>query len=210
MSKQQRTDRRALERGAEGNLQGRSGQGGGPGRQLPSDSRSRVRQRLARSRSMLSLPSLPPRPSGVDWGQDMHNLLDAAIRRPDRDLESLARSLVRERESGEHDDQWVQQLLKAVQKVLQSDIWKRARASTRLFRDSLHDAGNTRSRWGDDWRANAPRRSDRPRVLRRRRMGYRRLQDRSCDRPHSQAKVEYYRPRCKATSKPGRVLSTNP
>ena len=63
----------------------------------------------------------------------MHNLLDAAIRRPDRDLESLARSLASEDESGEHDDRWLQQLLKTAQKVRQSDIWKRARASSRVF-----------------------------------------------------------------------------
>ncbi len=70
---------------------------------------------------------------GVDWGQDMHNLLDAAIRRPDRDLESLARSLLREAERDEHDDHWLQQLLKTARKVQQSEIWKRARASSRIL-----------------------------------------------------------------------------
>ena len=35
-------------------------------------------------------------PMGVEWGEDMHVLLEAAIRKPNANLESLARSLTRE------------------------------------------------------------------------------------------------------------------
>jgi ATP-dependent helicase/nuclease subunit A len=63
----------------------------------------------------------------------MHKLLDVAIRRRDRDLESLARSLAQEGELEEHDEAWVQQLVKTAHKVRQSDIWNRALASKRMF-----------------------------------------------------------------------------
>ena len=55
------------------------------------------------------------------------------MRRPDADLESLARSLTREREHEEDEDQRVKDLLTAVQTVRQSAIWKRARASQRVL-----------------------------------------------------------------------------
>ncbi len=70
---------------------------------------------------------------GVEWGEDMHVLLEAAMRRPDADLESLARSLTRTRERDDDDDQRVQLLLATVQNVRQSAIWKRAGASQHVL-----------------------------------------------------------------------------
>jgi ATP-dependent helicase/nuclease subunit A len=80
-------------------------------------------------------PAEPTRQAerGVAWGQDMHKLLDVAMRRRDRDLESLARSLAQEGELEEHDEDWVQQLVKTAHKVRQSEIWKRALSSKRVF-----------------------------------------------------------------------------
>ncbi len=67
---------------------------------------------------------------GVEWGEDMHVLLEAAMRKPDADLQSLARSLTRERDG---DDERVKALVKSVHSVQQSAIWKRARASRRAL-----------------------------------------------------------------------------
>ena len=80
-------------------------------------------------------PAEPTRQAerGVAWGQDMHKLLDVAMRRRDRDLLSLARSLAQEGELEEHDEDWVQQLVKTAHQVRQSEIWKRALASKRVF-----------------------------------------------------------------------------
>jgi ATP-dependent helicase/nuclease subunit A len=65
---------------------------------------------------------------GVEWGEDMHALLEAAMRAPDSDLEGLARSLSRVRED---DNDRVEALLSSVRNVQQSSIWKRALASQR-------------------------------------------------------------------------------
>ena len=70
---------------------------------------------------------------GVAWGEDMHSLLEAAMRSPGADLESLARSLSRAREGEEDEDRRVQELLGSVEKVTRSQIWKRARASQRAL-----------------------------------------------------------------------------
>ncbi len=67
---------------------------------------------------------------GVEWGEDMHVLLEAAMRRPDANLESLARSLTRERDG---DDERIIALVEGVNAVGQSAIWKRARASQRVL-----------------------------------------------------------------------------
>ena len=67
---------------------------------------------------------------GVEWGEDIHILLETAIRDPKANLEHLARSLTREREG---DDERVRALLDCVRVVQQSAIWKRARASKRVF-----------------------------------------------------------------------------
>jgi ATP-dependent exoDNAse (exonuclease V) beta subunit len=65
---------------------------------------------------------------GVEWGEDMHALLEAAMRTPDADLAALARSLSRVRE---YDDDRVDALLASVRTVQQSTIWNRALASQR-------------------------------------------------------------------------------
>ena len=57
---------------------------------------------------------------GVEWGEDIHVLLEAAMRRPDADLESLARSLTREREHAVDEDQRAKDLLNCVQTVRNS------------------------------------------------------------------------------------------
>jgi ATP-dependent helicase/nuclease subunit A len=67
---------------------------------------------------------------GVEWGEDIHILLETAIRDSNANLEHLARSLTREREG---DDERVRALLDCVRVVQQSAIWKRARASKRVF-----------------------------------------------------------------------------
>jgi len=67
---------------------------------------------------------------GVEWGEDMHVLLEVAMRSPDADLESLARSLTRERDG---DLERVTALVTSVRSVQRSAIWKRARASQRVL-----------------------------------------------------------------------------
>jgi ATP-dependent helicase/nuclease subunit A len=67
---------------------------------------------------------------GVEWGEDMHVLLEAAMRKPDCNLESLARALARERDG---DDDRVKALVTSVRNVQQSAIWKRAQASQRVL-----------------------------------------------------------------------------
>jgi ATP-dependent helicase/nuclease subunit A len=67
---------------------------------------------------------------GVEWGEDMHILLEAAMRKADQDLERLARSLTRERDG---DEDRVNALVTSVRTVLQSAIWKRARAGQRVL-----------------------------------------------------------------------------
>jgi ATP-dependent helicase/nuclease subunit A len=75
---------------------------------------------------------------GVEWGEDIHILLETAMRKPDASLEHLARSLTRDRDGerdgkSEGDDERVSALLDCVRAVQQSAIWKRARASKRVF-----------------------------------------------------------------------------
>jgi ATP-dependent exoDNAse (exonuclease V) beta subunit len=72
-----------------------------------------------------------PGEHGVEWGEDIHVLLDATMRDLGANLERLARSLTREREDG--DEARVKALVDCVQAVQKSTIWKRARASTRVF-----------------------------------------------------------------------------
>ena len=71
-----------------------------------------------------------PGEHGVEWGEDIHVLLEAAMRNSSANLVHLARSLTHEREA---DDERVQALLDCVRAVQQSAIWKRARASKRAF-----------------------------------------------------------------------------
>src|SRR5262249_4418766 len=70
-----------------------------------------------------------PDEAGVAWGEDIHELLEAAMRGRDAGLESLARSLTRERAGVVDEDKRVQKLLECVRAVRQSDIWKRAQMS---------------------------------------------------------------------------------
>jgi ATP-dependent helicase/nuclease subunit A len=67
---------------------------------------------------------------GVEWGEDIHVLLEATMRQPESDLERLARSLTRERDG---DDDRVKALVRTVSTVRQSAIWKRARASRHVL-----------------------------------------------------------------------------
>ena len=71
-----------------------------------------------------------PGEHGVEWGEDIHIMLETAMREPDVNLAYLARSLTHEREG---DDERVQALLDCVRAVQQSAIWKRARGSKRIF-----------------------------------------------------------------------------
>jgi ATP-dependent helicase/nuclease subunit A len=64
--------------------------------------------------------------TGVEWGEDVHKLLEATMRRRNVDLKSLARSLTRGREQVDDEDARVQALLSCVRSVHDSDIWKRA------------------------------------------------------------------------------------
>jgi ATP-dependent helicase/nuclease subunit A len=67
---------------------------------------------------------------GVEWGEDLHVLLEAAMRKPESKLHCLAASLTRERDG---DDTRVDALVSSVRVVQQSDIWKRARRSQRML-----------------------------------------------------------------------------
>jgi ATP-dependent helicase/nuclease subunit A len=67
---------------------------------------------------------------GVEWGEDLHSLLEAAMRQPAASLESLARSLTREREG--HQSR-VEALVASALAVQRSEIWARARASQRVL-----------------------------------------------------------------------------
>ena len=70
---------------------------------------------------------------GVEWGEDIHVLLETAMRRPSADLSSLARSLSREREGDFDVEDRAADLVTTVQKVMKSEIWKRAQASQRTL-----------------------------------------------------------------------------
>ncbi len=70
---------------------------------------------------------------GVEWGEDIHVLLETAMRRPSADLSTLARSLTREREGDFDVEDRVTDLVTTVQKVIRSEIWKRAQASQRAL-----------------------------------------------------------------------------
>jgi ATP-dependent helicase/nuclease subunit A len=74
-----------------------------------------------------------PGETGVAWGEDVHELLDAAMRGRDAGLENLARSLTREREGIVDEDKRVEELLECVRSVRQSEIWKRAQKSQRVL-----------------------------------------------------------------------------
>ncbi len=118
---------------------------------------------LARSRPAGGIPSdaagiVSPEPSiveedaahagehGVEWGEDLHALLEAAMKFPDADLTSLARSVTRERDG---DPERVDALVASAKAVTQSAIWNRARASERvlvevplIFQDAADEAGD--------------------------------------------------------------------
>jgi ATP-dependent helicase/nuclease subunit A len=70
-----------------------------------------------------------PDETGVAWGEDIHELLEAAMRGRDAGLASLARSLTRERDGVVDEDRRVQRLLECVRAVQKSEIWKRAQMS---------------------------------------------------------------------------------
>jgi ATP-dependent helicase/nuclease subunit A len=74
-----------------------------------------------------------PGETGVAWGEDVHELLEAAMRGRDAGLESLARSLSRERDGIGDEDKRVQDLLECVRSVRQSEIWKRAFMSKQVL-----------------------------------------------------------------------------
>jgi ATP-dependent helicase/nuclease subunit A len=74
-----------------------------------------------------------PGETGVAWGEDIHELLEAAMRGRDAGLDSLARSLTRERDGIVDEDQRVQNLLECVRSVKQSEIWKRAQKSHQVL-----------------------------------------------------------------------------
>jgi ATP-dependent helicase/nuclease subunit A len=76
------------------------------------------------------LGEVAPDEHGVEWGEDLHSLLEAAMNQPAADLESLARSLTREREG---DQSRVDALVASARAVQQSVIWKRAQASQRAL-----------------------------------------------------------------------------
>ena len=71
--------------------------------------------------------------TGAEWGEDVHSLLEAAMRGGDAGLESLARSLTRDREHVDDEDARVKELLDCVRSVQRSEIWKRARKSQRIL-----------------------------------------------------------------------------
>jgi ATP-dependent helicase/nuclease subunit A len=80
--------------------------------------------------AVLPAGETPTGEHGVEWGEDIHALLEAAMRKPDANLASLARSLSRERDRG---DDRADELLASVRKIMQSAIWKRAQASPRVL-----------------------------------------------------------------------------
>ncbi len=67
---------------------------------------------------------------GVEWGEDVHAMLEAAMKHPNADLMSLARSLNRERDG---DSTRVNALVACVKAVAQSAIWKRTLASEHVL-----------------------------------------------------------------------------
>jgi ATP-dependent helicase/nuclease subunit A len=74
-----------------------------------------------------------PGEAGVAWGEDVHELLEAAMRGRDAGLENLARSLTRERDGIVDEDKRMQDLLECVRSVRQSEIWKRAQKSQQVL-----------------------------------------------------------------------------
>jgi len=67
---------------------------------------------------------------GTEWGTVIHNLLEAAMADPDRDLLPLTESLLREQEiSASHGPKAVT----AVRSVMASDLWQRAREADELL-----------------------------------------------------------------------------
>jgi ATP-dependent helicase/nuclease subunit A len=77
---------------------------------------------------------LPHHPSqadrGMEWGTLIHLLLETAMKDPRADLQSLARTTV---EEGDLDSDWVARSLEVVERVQDSEIWKRAGASAQRF-----------------------------------------------------------------------------
>jgi ATP-dependent helicase/nuclease subunit A len=99
--------------------------------QPPSDT---ARQSAAADRPPRTTPvhleEVAPGEHGVEWGEDLHSLLEAAMKQSAADLEGLARSLTREREG---DQSRVEALVASARAVQQSVIWKRAQVSRRVL-----------------------------------------------------------------------------
>ena len=87
----------------------------------------------ARPGTALETEDEQPGETGVAWGEDVHELLEAAMRGRDAGLENLARSLSRERDGIVDEDKRVQDLLECVRSVRQSEIWKRAQTSKQVL-----------------------------------------------------------------------------
>ena len=75
-----------------------------------------------------------PGETGVAWGEDVHELLEAAMRGRDAGSEHLARSLTRERDGIVDEDKRVEKLLECVRSVRKSEIWKLRRKAIRFCR----------------------------------------------------------------------------
>jgi ATP-dependent exoDNAse (exonuclease V) beta subunit len=67
---------------------------------------------------------------GAEWGSVLHCLLEAAMREPDGTLERLARGRL---ESEGLDPSLAARAIDTVRRVMQADIWRRARSSTRCL-----------------------------------------------------------------------------
>ena len=87
-----------------------------------------VRSKKPRKKPRQPLPNAGEH--GVEWGEDLHALLEAAMRQPDADLDRLALSLTRERDG---DTDRALALVMSVRAVQRSTIWKRALASQRVL-----------------------------------------------------------------------------
>ena len=63
---------------------------------------------------------------GAEWGEVLHTLLEAAMKRPKADLHGLALSAL---ESAELPVTWVDEVIATAQLVIASDLWRRAQKS---------------------------------------------------------------------------------
>lgn len=85
----------------------------------------------------VELPSLSPHAlegeHGVEWGQVLHQLLQLKMNQPEADLTRRARELLREHELAE---ERVGDAVRMVEGVLGSEIWARARQSSRRLTEA--------------------------------------------------------------------------